>query len=209
MALSQTMDDGFFRYGPVEIDHLTRQDPALGRAIERIGRIERPVIADPFAALVHSVVAQQISGRAAATVSQRLAERLGAISPATIGAAPLEDIQSCGLSWRKASVIKGLSDAVVEGALDLDALPTLPDDEVIAHLSAQRGIGAWTAEMILIFSLQRPDVVSWGDLGIRRGMMTLYERDDLDRATFDRYRARYSPFGSVASLYLWRIAAEK
>jgi len=78
---------------------------------------------------------------------------------------------------------------------------------VIARLSALRGIGVWTAEMILIFSLQRPDVVSWGDLGIRRGMMTLYGRDDLDRAAFDRYRARYSPFGSVASLYLWRVAA--
>jgi DNA-3-methyladenine glycosylase II len=207
MVLSLPMYDGFFRYGPVEIDHLTQQDPALGQAIERIGMLERPVIPDPFAALVHSVVAQQISGKAAATVSRRLVERLGAITPATVGAAPLEDIQRCGLSLRKASTIKGLSDAVAEGALDLDALPTLPDDEVIARLSALRGIGVWTAEMILIFSLQRPDVVSWGDLGIRRGMMTLYGRDDLDRAAFDRYRARYSPFGSVASLYLWRVAA--
>lgn len=207
MVLSLPMHDGFFRYGPVEIDYLTQQDPALGQAIERIGMLERPVIPDPFAALVHSVVAQQISGKAAATVSRRLVERLGAITPATVGAAPLEDIQRCGLSLRKASTIKGLSDAVAEGALDLDALPTLPDDEVIARLSALRGIGVWTAEMILIFSLQRPDVVSWGDLGIRRGMMTLYGRDDLDRAAFDRYRARYSPFGSVASLYLWRIAA--
>lgn len=207
MAQSLPIRDGFFRYGPVEIDHLTRQDPALGQAIERIGLIERPVTPDPFAALVRSVIAQQISGKAAATVSRRLAERLGAITPAAVGAAPLDDIQRCGLSWQKASYIKGLSDAVIEGAFDLDALPSLPDGEVIARLSALRGIGVWTAEMLLIFSLQRPDVVSWGDLAIRRGMMMLYGRDDLDRAAFDRYRARYSPFGSVASLYLWRIAA--
>ena len=88
--------------------------------------------------------------------------------------------------------------------LDPDGLRELPDDEVIARLVALNGVGIWTAEMILIFSMERPDVVSWGDLAIRRGMMKLYGIGTLDRAAFDRYRKRYSPYGSVASLYLWR-----
>jgi len=196
-----------FRYGPAEIDHLRRRDRALGRAIDRIGPLERPVIPDLFAALVHSVVAQQISGKAAATVSDRLRTRLGPITPQAVQGVAVEAIQQCGLSMRKATYIKGLGDAVANGTLDLDALPDLPDDEIIQRLSALHVIGVWTAEMILLFSLQRPDVVSWGDLGIRRGMTRLYGRADLDRAAFDRYRQRYSPYGSVASLYLWRIAA--
>jgi len=97
---------------------------------------------------------------------------------------------------------------VVEGQLCLASVPELPDRQVIERLTLLRGIGVWTAEMILLFSMQRPDVLSWDDLAIRRGMMKLYELDKLDRATFECYRALYSPHGSVASLYLWRIAAE-
>jgi len=78
---------------------------------------------------------------------------------------------------------------------------------VIKRLVSLPGVGVWTAEMMLIFSLQRPDVVSWGDYGIRKGMMKLYGLDELTREQFDKYRKRYSPYGSVASLYLWEIAA--
>lgn len=198
-----------FRYGQAEIDHLKARDRTLGRAIDRIGIIERPVHPDVFSALAHSIVAQQISGAAARTVWTRLVARFGAITPEIVQAAAVEDIQQCGLSMRKASYLKGIGEAVADGALDLDALRDLPDDEVIARLSSLRGIGIWTAEMVLIFAMQRPDVVSWGDLAIRRGMMRLYEHDEIDRPTFDRFRQRYSPYGSVASLYLWRVAAER
>lgn len=196
-----------FLYGQAEIDHLKARDRALGRAIDRIGTIERGVIPDVFASLAHSVVAQQISGAAAQTVWNRLQARFGTITPAVIQAAAVEDLRQCGLSMRKASYIKGLGEAVADGTLDLAALPDLSDDEVIARLSSLRGIGVWTAEMVLIFAMQRPDVVSWGDLAIRRGMMMLYRRSELDRPAFERYRRRYSPYGSVASLYLWRVAA--
>jgi DNA-3-methyladenine glycosylase II len=112
------------------------------------------------------------------------------------------------MSMRKATYIKGMAEACAKGDLDLDGLKLLPDQEVVARLSALRGIGAWTAEMILIFSLQRPDVVSWNDLAIRRGMMILYGLDQLTRDRFDQHRKRYSPYGSVASLYLWEISHE-
>ncbi|MCU0564846.1 MAG: DNA-3-methyladenine glycosylase 2 family protein, partial [Desulfobacterales bacterium] len=101
-----------------------------------------------------------------------------------------------------------IGEAAVSGELDLVGLRAMPDARVIERLSSLPGIGVWTAEMLLIFSLCRPDVVSWGDLAIRRGMMNLYGLKDLSREQFDRFRKRYSPCGSVASLYLWALSAE-
>ena len=197
---------GLFTYGRIELEHLRKRDRKLARVIDEIGPIERKTIPDPFAALIHSIVGQQISSRAAAAIWSRLREQLGEISPETIGAASIEELRRSGLSTRKADYISGLGTAVVRGELDLAGLHALSDDDVIRQLTALPGIGLWTAEMYLIFSLQRPDVVSWGDLAIRRGMMNLYGLKTLSRDQFDRYRRRYSPYGSVASLYLWAVS---
>lgn len=197
----------FFKYGHKEIDYLKKKDKKLGDAIERIGIIRRDVIPDLFSALIHSIVCQQISAKAAATVWGRMREKIGEIIPETIMSATVEEIQRCGISMRKAGYIKDIGDAVITGKLDISPFPGLPDHEIIKRLSSLRGIGVWTAEMLLIFSLQRPDVVSWGDLAIQRGMMTLYGHDKLDRERFEKYRKRYSPHGSVASLYLWELSA--
>ena len=197
-----------FKYGRAEIEHLKKKDRKLGLAIDRIGMIERRVIPDLFAALVNSIVAQQISAKAAVTVWKKLVERCGEITPRAVSAVDAESIRQCGLSLRKASYIKGIGEAVAQGELDLSELSALPDDEVIRRLSSVPGIGAWTAEMLLIFSLQRPNVVSRGDLGIQRGMMRLYGIDRVDRAAFEKHRKRYAPYGTVASLYLWKVAAE-
>jgi len=195
-----------FRYGDREIDHLKRRDTKLGRAIDEIGMIEREVQPDLFAALVASVAGQQISAKAAETVRARMEERFSPVTPAAIAAATAEEIQQCGMSMRKASYIRSIGRAVAGGDPDLAALALLPDDAVIGRLTALPGVGVWTAEMLLIFSMQRPDVVSFGDFAIRRGMMRLYGRESIDRAAFDRYRRRYTPYGSVASLYLWEIS---
>jgi len=195
-----------FRYGETEINHLKKQDKKLGAAIDEIGMIERKVTPDLFEALVASVASQQISARAAETVRARMEAQLGEITPASVAAATPEEIQQCGMSMRKARYIKGIGDAVAGGSLDLAWLRELSDDEVITRLSALNGVGVWTAEMLLIFSMERPDVVSLGDLAIRRGMMRLYEKESITRAEFERYRKRYSPYGSVASLYLWEIS---
>lgn len=195
-----------FRYGSTEIRHLRKRDRKLGAAIDEIGMIGRTVTPDLFTALVAGVASQQISAKSAETVWHRMEERFGSITPEIITATDAESIQQCGMSMRKAGYIKGIGEAVMDGRLDPGGLRTLPDEEVIARLSALNGVGIWTAEMILIFSMERPDVVSWGDLAIRRGMMKLYGLETLDRAAFDRYRKRYSPFGSVASLYLWEIS---
>jgi len=197
-----------FEYGIKEIEYLKSKDKKLGAAIDRIGMIKRKVTPDPFVALVSSIVGQQISSKAADTVWDRLVKLLGSITPESILKAETHDIQSCGMSMRKVGYIRGIAEAAVSGVVDFSRLDELSDEEIINKLSALHGVGVWTAEMLLIFSLQRPDVVSYRDLAIRRGMMNLYGLKELSKEKFERYRKRYSPYGSVASLYLWELSHE-
>jgi len=195
-----------FHYGQKEIDFLKRKDKKLGAAIDRIGIIQREITPDPFTALVSSVVSQQISKKAAETVWNRLCMLLGDIRPEIITQVGLSEVQACGMSERKAGYIKGIADAAVSGTVDFKTLHTLTDEEIILKLSSLRGVGVWTAEMLLIFSLSRPDVVSYKDLAICRGMKNIYGLKELPKEKFERYRKRYSPYGSVASLYLWAFS---
>ncbi len=197
-----------FEYGQKEIDYLKSKDKKLGAAIDRIGTIKRRITPDPFTALVSSVVGQQISSKAADTVWNRLNSLLGSITPENIAQAELSAIQGCGMSVRKAEYIKGVAEAAISGEVDFNTLHTLTDDEIIKKLSSLHGVGVWTAEMLLIFSLCRPNVVSYKDLAICRGMMNLYGLKELPKEKFERYRKRYSPYGSVASLYLWALSVE-
>ncbi|MGI6148560.1 MAG: DNA-3-methyladenine glycosylase 2 family protein [Firmicutes bacterium] len=196
----------YFVYGEAELAYLRARDAKLGAAIDRIGMIKRAVQPDLFQALVKAIVGQQISGKAQAAIWGRMQERFYPITPENLGRAALEELQGCGLSWRKAGYIKDITQAILASELDLDDLKDMPDDEVCARLIKLKGIGQWTAEMLLIFSLQRPDVVSFGDLAIQRGMRMLYRHRQITPKLFNRYRRRYSPHGTVASLYLWAIA---
>jgi len=195
-----------FQYGEKEIDYLKSKDKKLGAAMEKIGMIQRKITSDPFTALISSVVSQQISNKAAETVWNRLEKLLGSITPEIIAKANLFEIQSCGISERKAGYIKGIAKAALLGQVNFGNLHTLTDGEIIKKLSSLPGVGVWTAQMLLIFSLCRPDVVSYKDLAICRGMMNLYGLKELPKEKFEYYRKRYSPYGSVASLYLWALS---
>ena len=197
-----------FEYGQKEIEYLKAKDKELGDAIESIGMIKRSITPDPFVALISSIVSQQISKKAAETVWNRLMQLLGGVTPESIAKAELNEIQGCGMSLRKASYIKGIGEAAITGKVDFNGLYKLTDEEIISELSLLNGVGVWTAEMLLIFSLCRPDVVSYKDLAIRRGMMNLYNIDELTKEKFDKYRKKYSPYGSVASLYLWELSVK-
>jgi len=196
-----------FDYGQTEIDHLKQNDEELGALIDRIGMIEREITPDPFALLIMTIVSQLIANRIAQVIRRRLTEMLVDVTPERVASTDIRDIQGCGMSLRKATYIKGVANAVLCGEIDLDGLGELTDDEVIRQLSTLKGVGVWTSEMVLIFALCRKDIVSWGNLGIRSGMKILYGLDDLTRADFDRYCSQYSPYGSVASFYLWALAA--
>lgn len=203
------MQNNCYPYGETEIQYLSAADPILGEAIARIGRLHREIHPQPYPALIRSIIAQQISTKAAVTVTKRLEELTGGISPETVGACSLEAVQKCGMSNRKAQNILHITQAVKDKVIDPQRFGEMSDQALIAALSSLPGIGVWTAEMLMLFTLLRPDILSWGDLAIRRGIMRLYGLESLTKKEFEVYRARYTPYGSVASLYLWHIAAEE
>lgn len=196
----------YFTYGAKEIQYLKDKDEILGRAIEEIGMLNKEITSDPFKAIISSVVGQQISNKAADTVNERLVHLLGEITPENIHNAKIEEIQKCGLSYRKVDYIKGIGEAAINGTVDFSKLDELSDEEVIKQLTSLYGVGVWTAEMILIFSLGRKDVLSFKDLAIIRGMKRLYNLESISKEEFEDYRKTYSPYGSVASLYLWELS---
>lgn len=196
----------FFEYGEKEITYLKRKDKKLGAAIDKIGHIYREIDSDLFSAVIHHIIGQQISTAAQETIWGRLSEKLGSINAETILSQSREELQSIGITFRKADYILDFARKVHNGEFDMDALNDMEDGEVIKQLSSLKGIGVWTAEMIMIFCMQRPDIVSFGDLAILRGMRMLYRHRKIDKIKFAKYRKRYAPYGTVASLYLWAIA---
>ena len=198
----------YFEYGTDAIEYLKAKDKKLGAAIDAVGVVRREMDEDDlFSAIVHQIVGQQISTAAQATIWNRMRERLGEVTPATVLAAAEEELQSCGITFTKARYMKSCAEKVASGQFDLDAVRKMNDVEAIAALSALEGVGVWTAEMLLLFCLGRPDILSYGDLAIHRGMRMVYHHRKVTREMFERYRRRYSPYGSVASLYLWAISS--
>lgn len=196
----------YFQYGENEINYLKCKDKRLAEAIEKIGHIERKLDANLFASVVRHIVGQQISSKAQATVWARMEAQFAPLTPAVINAASAELLQSLGMSRRKAEYIKDFARKVVSGEFALQAIEQMTDEEAIAALSSLKGIGRWTAEMILLFCLQRPDVLSYDDLAIQRGLRMLYHHRQITRELFAKYQKRYSPYGSTAALYLWAIS---
>jgi DNA-3-methyladenine glycosylase II len=199
-------DLSIFMYGETEIAHLKKRDKVLGAAIEVIGPIRRDVHPDFFSALVNAIIGQQISTKAQTTIWGRMKDRLGEITPQAIVDCPETELQKFGITFKKASYIRNAAERVVDGRLDAKALLSKSDTEVCNELTKIDGVGVWTAEMLMLFSIQRPDILSYGDLAILRGMRMLYHHRKINRLLFEKYRRRYSPYGSVASLYLWAIA---
>ena len=196
----------FFVYGETELAYLRQRDARLGEVIERVGQIERTVDPDLFSSVIHHIIGQQISMKAQATIWQRMQDALGAVNAETILAAGLPRLQALGMTFRKAEYITDFAARVHSGAFDLAAVEQMPDAEAICALSELKGIGVWTAEMILLFCLQRPDIFSYDDLAIQRGLRMVYHHRNIDRKLFEKYRRRFSPYCSVASLYLWAAA---
>jgi DNA-3-methyladenine glycosylase II len=196
----------YFEYGAKERDALKSKDPTLGKAIDAIGHIYRQIRPDLFTALLHSIIGQQISTKAQKTVWARFQAIVGPITPQQIASIPAVDLQVCGTSMKKVSYIKEIATSVLEGSLDLATLQTMSDADVIKRLTQIKGVGVWTAEMLLIFSMQRMNVISRGDAAILRGLRMLYVHKEITPKQFELYQKRYSPYATVASLYLWQIS---
>ena len=196
----------YFEYGENEITYLRNKDKKLSEVIDQIGMIEREVDTDLFSAVVHHIIGQQISAKAQATIWQRMKETLGEVNAVTILSADISKLQSLGMTFRKAEYITDFARKVYEGVFDLETVAQMSDEAAIKELASLKGIGVWTAEMILLFCLQRPDIFSYDDLAIQRGLRMVYHHRKIDRKLFEKYRRRFSPYCSVASLYLWAVA---
>lgn len=164
-----------------------------------------PLRKDRFDALVRSIISQQISTAAARTIYARLVDRIG--TPGTEALLDLsdEEFRACGISPQKIIYLRDLASHVSTGALPLARIGRLPDEEIIARLVAVKGIGRWTAQMFLMFSLGRPDILPHDDLGVRNAMKRLYELPESpSRAEMDRIAEPWRPYTTVACWYLWR-----
>ena len=196
----------YFEYGENEITYLRNKDKKLSEVIDQIGMIEREVDTDLFSAVVHHIIGQQISTKAQTTIWQRMKETLGEVNAETILSADISKLQSLGMTFRKAEYITDFARKVHEGVFDLETVAQMSDEAAIKELASLKGIGVWTAEMILLFCLQRPNIFSYDDLAIQRGLRMVYHHRKIDRKLFEKYRRRFSPYCSVASLYLWAVA---
>lgn len=197
-----------FNYTKEELEYLSRRDNALGKKILEIGFIDREIIDDFYVAIINSIISQQISTKALKTIWDKFLKLFEVIEPSVLSNADIKLLSQTGIGIRKANWIKNISDKIVKKELDLDKIKKLDDQELIDELVKLPGIGKWTAEMILIFSLERKDIFSSHDLGIRKGLMKLHNLNDLSDSSFKKYRDLYSPYGTIASFYLWEIAKE-
>jgi DNA-3-methyladenine glycosylase II len=200
-------------------EQLAAADPAMAALIERVGEIdletrlrrrseERP--ADAYGALLRAIVGQQLSTKAARTIYLRILDLFEGSTPPPerLLEASEADLRAAGLSGRKVEYIRDLASHVVGGELELDRLDQLADEEVIEEIVAVRGLGLWSAEMFLIFHLERPDVLSGGDLGIRKAVQVEYGLEEMPApAKVLEIGEPWRPHRSLASLYLWESLA--
>jgi DNA-3-methyladenine glycosylase II len=190
---------------------LMRRDPRLSALMKRVGPCLLPDARTrhPFAALVRAVISQQLSGKAAATIHDRVVALVGGmdgLNPASLLAADPVALRAAGLSRQKISYLRDLSAHVSDGRLDLAALEDQSDEEVIAAITAVKGFGRWSAEMFLMFRLNRPDVFPVDDLGIVKGVQKLFGMKSRPKpSTMARLAEPWRPYRSVAAWYLWRI----
>ncbi len=190
---------------------LMRRDKRLGALIKRVGRCKLPDSRghDPFAGLVRVILSQQLSGKAADTIFGRVVALTGgldAMTPTALRAVGVTALRGAGVSGPKARYLHDLADRALDGRLDLHALDGCPDDEVITTITSVKGLGRWSADMFLMFRLNRPDIFPVGDLGIVKGMQKLYGmRRPPSPRTMMRRAEFWRPYRSVAAWYLWRI----
>jgi DNA-3-methyladenine glycosylase II len=188
------------------IQHLRRSDPILSEIIDRVGEYAIQFRPPDFETLVKSIVYQQLSGRVASVIFGRLHKAVkGSITPESVLRLRPSRMRSLGLSTQKTAYIRDLARHTRDGVVTFEELGALADQEIIDKLTQVKGIGVWTVHMFLIFALQRPDILPVGDLGIRNAMQRAYGLAELPKpAEMEAIAARWRPWCSVATWYLWR-----
>ncbi|MEO8658669.1 MAG: DNA-3-methyladenine glycosylase [Bryobacteraceae bacterium] len=181
----------------------------MSQIIETVGACRISFREPVFDTLVRSIVYQQLSGKAAATIFGRLSEAVanskGELTPRSLLKLKQEEARAVGISQQKYSYLRDLAERTVARQVNFAKLSDLSDDEVIAHLTQVKGVGVWTAHMFLIFALQRPDVLPTGDLGVRTAIKRAWDLEELPTPeAMEAIAAPWRPYRSIASWYLWR-----
>lgn len=187
--------------------HLRRRDPALKAIISQVGPLDIDYHPASFHSLAQSIVYQQLSGKAAATILGRLTSRcqVQRLTPNSLLTLNEADYRAAGISTQKAASLLDLAARTQSGEIRFAALRRKTDEEIIAELTRVRGIGVWTAQMFLLFALRRPDVFPVLDLGVRNGMKKVYGLGDQARhEDFAAIAEPWRPWRSVGSWYMWR-----
>jgi DNA-3-methyladenine glycosylase II len=190
-----------------EAEKFLLKDKDIGLLIRKYGpcRIRKQSKSKYFEDLVDAITSQQLSGKAATTIYNRVKEKCGGeITPQKLKNLRTEELRKCGLSYAKCSYVKDLAQKVLSDKLQVTRLDKLPDEEVMRELVSVKGIGRWTAEMFLMFTLARPDVFPDDDLGIQKGIVKLLKRNIISRK-IGIYAERWQPYRTVAAWYLWQI----
>ncbi|MBV9304340.1 MAG: DNA-3-methyladenine glycosylase 2 family protein [Acidobacteriaceae bacterium] len=178
----------------------------MAQIIRRVGPCRFTLRQPTFETLARSIAFQQLSGKAARTIFERLRKAVGRrfTASAFLKLTP-EQLRACGLSKQKIASLQDLASRVARREINFRKLPHLPDDEIIAILSQVRGVGVWTAQMFLIFALERPNVMPLEDLGIRNAVRRAYGLEQLPKpAELSKFAEKWHPYCSIASWYLWR-----
>jgi DNA-3-methyladenine glycosylase II len=197
-------DPRVFRKG---FEHVKSRDQKLAPVMERHGVIKFKVEGEIFEALVESILSQQLAGAAASAIIRKVRAIYpdGVLEAKAVYKTPAPKLRAAGVSPQKLGYLKDLSERVVKGKINLDALRDLSDEEILAILDEVKGIGPWTVHMLLIFTLGRPNVLPVDDFGIRKGVQQIYSLEEMPKkAEIEKLAEKWQPYCSVASLYLWR-----
>ena len=190
-----------------KVEHLRESDSRMAQLIERFGYIERNTHRPLFEALVESIVSQQVASASAERTMRKIAGAVGgSVVPATIASLGREGLRKCGVAARKAEWIVSAAERFESGGFGEEELRELSNEEVVDRLTSLGGVGRWTAEMLLMFSLGREDVLPTGDLGIRKALTVLYGERRLTTKRWAHYRRLFGPYCTIASFYLWAYA---
>jgi len=189
-----------------DIKMLKESDEKMKLLIESVGDINREYIEDPFIALVNSIIYQQISFKAGNSIWNRFENLVVVITPENLIKIEIDKLRSCGLSKSKVMYITNIAAAIINDELKINEYNEMSEEDIYDDLIKIKGIGPWTIEMFLIFSLNKKNIMSYGDLGLRKGLEWLYGiKGDITEKEFNKYKKKFSPLGTLVSFYLWEI----
>lgn len=195
----------YFMYTNDEINEVKNIDEKISEIVNKVGHINREINTNTFEKLICSILAQQISNKAYESVYNKFLNIVSEISSKAILSKTDDELQKAGISYRKVSYIKNVCAEEVSGRIDFKALHNYTNEEIINMLTNINGVGVWTAKMMLIFSLNRKDVLPYEDLIIKKNLMKLYNLEKFTKKDCVMFENKFSPYSSIVTLYLWEI----